>query len=177
MSSIPPVQIPAIPTEIYLCITNHLHSHSLVALTPTFKRLVSICGTRHHAALGTEPFELAAFLRLLERDLPEHFYLDHLLRRRIPDTTPTKDTLAYPTRPVYSILASGADYTLTFLHLLLPLKREIRGEPHGLLLPVFAHSMRTTLVPSTNASDKYLVSISISPKVVSNVYFYVPYTT
>jgi hypothetical protein len=96
MSSIPPILNPAIPTEIYVCIANHLHSHSLVALTLTFKRQVSIYDTRHHAALGTEPFELAAFLRLLERDLPEHFYLDHLLRRRIPDSTPTKDTLAYP---------------------------------------------------------------------------------
>jgi hypothetical protein len=167
MYSTPPILNPAIPTEIYLCIADHLHTPSLVALTLTSKRLLSIFGTRHHTALRTELVKLAAFLRLLERDLPEHFYLDYLLRRRIPGSTPMKDALAYPNRPMYSILASGTDYTITYPHLLLALKREIYGEPHGLPLSVFAHSMRTVLVANTNASDEYLVSISIVPKIVS----------
>jgi hypothetical protein len=167
MASIPPILNPAIPTEIYLCIADHLHTHSLVALTLASKRLLNIFGTRHHTALGTKPRELATFLRLLERDLPELFYLDHLLRRPIPGSTPTKDALAYPTRPMYSILASGADYTITFPHLLLALKREIYGETHGLPLSVFTHTMHTTLAAPMNASDEYLVSISVVPKIVS----------
>jgi hypothetical protein len=166
MSSTPSLLLsPSIPTEIHLCIADFLPAHSLVALTLTCKRLLRIFGTYHHTSLRTTPTSLAAFLCLYERDLPEYYYLDHLLRRRIPGSTPTHNALAYPTRPAY---VTEYDYTITFPHLLLALNRELHGAPHGLDMSAFVHSTTTTLVLQTDAANTYPLSVAIEPKIVAD---------
>jgi hypothetical protein len=166
MSSTPsPLLSPSIPTEIHLCIADFLPAHSLVALTLTCKRLLRIFGTYHHTSLRTTPTSLAAFLRLYERDLPEYYYLDHLLHRRIPGSTPTHNALVYPMRPAYT---TSYNYTITFPHLLLALNRELYGAPHGLDLSCFSHSTSTTLVSQTDAADTYPVAVTMTPKIVTD---------
>jgi hypothetical protein len=160
---------PDIPKEIYLCISDHLPLHSIVALILSNKRLFYTYGNNYNASLNTNPGELAAFLLLLERDLEDYFYSHPILRSRRSGSTPKNYNKEYSTSsPAYSVLTENFKYTLTQSHLHLALKHHSYGLPHGLPLSAFVHRTRATISSEIDCSHILAIDLSIVPRIVSS---------
>ncbi|KAH7084188.1 hypothetical protein FB567DRAFT_77043 [Paraphoma chrysanthemicola] len=136
---------PDIPTEIHLCIADHLPIYSIACLILTCKTLLSIHGNRSWPSLK-EPQsrslgELSDFYILLERDLPEHYLPDHQatkLRRR----QPSADNHHYK-QNAYSAL-SLFNFSISWDQVVQALKRDKYGPDHGIPLDTFKH--KTTII-------------------------------
>ncbi|KAH7071900.1 hypothetical protein BKA63DRAFT_59578 [Paraphoma chrysanthemicola] len=136
---------PDIPTEIHLCIADHLPIHSTACLILTCKALLRILGNRSWPSLK-EPKsrslgELSDFYLLLERDLPNHYLSDHQatkLRRR----QPSEDSHYYK-QNAYSAL-SLFNFSISWDQVVLALKRDKYGRDHGIPLFMFKH--KTTII-------------------------------
>tara|TARA_R110002003_G_scaffold296_8_gene18669 strand:+ start:5609 stop:6817 length:1209 start_codon:yes stop_codon:yes gene_type:complete len=153
VSTTPALLRPDIPTEIHLCIADHLPIHSTACLALTCKTLLRIHGTRSWAALKNprNPLldKLSDFLLLLERDLPTH-YLSSYHLPKLSKQLPWSKTQPPNPQGTYSVL-SHFHVSIPWNHVVLALKRAKHGPPHGLPLAIFAHQT-THITPRTSTT-------------------------
>ncbi|KAF2034263.1 hypothetical protein EK21DRAFT_85698 [Setomelanomma holmii] len=150
---------PDIPTEIHLCIADHLSHASLACLTLTCKTLLQIHGTASWTWLKAF-YDRPEFLLLFERDFPEHYLKSHhdtKLSRRLPLK---KGQFGYSSTGSYRVLSRFGPY-IVWDQVVLALKRDRYGEKHGIGLDVF--DFKSTRTTPTDA---------LTPPVVSDITIY-----
>jgi len=140
-----PATLPGLPNEVLQEIAAYLPISSVAILTLTGKRLQDALGTKSWERLRNGGRERVAFLHLLARDLPD-YVADFRLIKKLPKSLPSNRGKG--AGPHYTTVNGLLEhftrfsYAVAWPHVLLALKRNAFGAPHGIPLSDFKHTSK-----------------------------------